>query len=138
MHISISPKTISVQKLSITIVTLAMLLSTNAAIAARCGSQLIVKGDSQAKVKKYCGEPATKSEYYAIRRGTYPTRDENGEWVEPEREYKFIGRTEVLVEDWIYNFGPNKFMRRVRFTNGIVESVDTLERGYREDKKDTD
>ena len=107
--------------------------------AARCGSALIVKGDSQAKVQKYCGEPATKSNYYAVRRGTYPTRNEDGDWVPPERDFKLIGRTEVLVEDWVYNFGPNKFMRKIRFTNGVVEDIETVGRGYREEKnKDSD
>jgi hypothetical protein len=138
MHISISPKHISLQTLCCGILAVScFLLSTNAA-AARCGTQLINKGDSQAKILKYCGKPATKSFYHAMRHGSYPKRGEDGEWVENEKNYRFYGRTEVLVEDWVYNFGPNKFMRKVRFTNGIVESVETLERGYREDAKDPD
>jgi hypothetical protein len=114
------------------------MLATNNAEAARCGTQLISKGDSQAKVKKYCGEPASKSFRNALRRGSYPKRGPNGEWIENEKNYLFFGHTDVLVEDWVYNFGPNMFMRKIRFTNGIVESVDTLQRGYREDKEKTD
>ena len=37
---------------------------------------------------------------------------------------------EVPVESWVYNFGPNKFMRKVRFENGIVADIETLGYGY--------
>jgi hypothetical protein len=102
----------------------------------RCGTQLIVKGNSQAKVLKYCGEPVTKSFRYGLRRGTYPKRGKDGAWIENERNYDYYGRTEVLIEDWIYNLGPNKFMRMIQFTNGIVEEIETLEYGYHENNKE--
>ena len=31
---------------------------------------------------------------------------------------------EIPVEMWIYNFGPNKFMRRVRFEDGMVVEIE--------------
>jgi len=120
------------------VVLLSSLLTSTDVWAMRCGTQLIVKGNSQAKVLKYCGEPVTKSFRYGLRRGTYPKRGEDGEWIENERNYDYYGRTEVLIEDWVYNLGPNKFMRMIQFTNGIVEKIETLEYGYREDDKDRD
>ena len=37
---------------------------------------------------------------------------------------------EIPVESWIYNFGPNKLMRRVIFEGGIVTEIETLGYGY--------
>ena len=42
------------------------------------------------------------------------------------------GRREVIVEEWLFNFGPNKLMRRVTFENGVVTRVRELGYGYRE------
>jgi hypothetical protein len=123
---------------ALTAITLIIaLLSATNAWAMRCGNQLVNKGDSQASVLKYCGEPVQKSERYVLRSGTYPSQksgininDES--LISNDRRYIY-GRSEVLLEEWIYNFGPSKFMRLVRFANGIVEDVQTLEYGYRED-----
>ena len=120
-----------------------MLLPVSAS-AMRCGSALINKGDSQAKVLARCGEPATRSSRHALRSGTYArvtgiridgatgdesltaTRSESG------RHYVY-GSSEVLIEAWVYNFGPNQLMRQVTFANGIVEDVKTLGYGYHPD-----
>ena len=40
------------------------------------------------------------------------------------------GEIEVPVETWIYNLGPNKLMRRIRFEDGIVVEIETLGYGY--------
>ncbi len=37
---------------------------------------------------------------------------------------------EMPVELWTYNFGPNKFMRRIRFEDGLVVEIETLGYGY--------
>jgi len=42
---------------------------------------------------------------------------------------------EVPVEYWTYNFGPNKLMRRIRFVDGLVEEIETLDYGYNEDER---
>lgn len=102
----------------------------------RCGSMLVNKGDSQAKVLQYCGEPVDTTSRYVIRPGTYPPKSNvviNGKEVSGGERYVPFGRSEVLLEEWTYNFGPNKLMRRVRFINGVVEDVRTLDYGYRED-----
>jgi hypothetical protein len=34
------------------------------------------------------------------------------------------------VEVWIYNFGPNKLMQRIRFEDGVVVRIESLGYGY--------
>ncbi len=36
----------------------------------------------------------------------------------------------VTVDDWIYNFGPNEFMYSIRFENGRVKKIESLDYGY--------
>jgi hypothetical protein len=40
------------------------------------------------------------------------------------------GYTEVPVDIWVYNLGPNKLMRRIRFEDGVVVAIETLGYGY--------
>jgi hypothetical protein len=37
---------------------------------------------------------------------------------------------EVPVETWLYNLGPYKLLRRVRFEDGRVVQIETLGYGY--------
>jgi len=38
------------------------------------------------------------------------------------------GASDVAEEIWIYNFGPNKLMQRIRFRNGIAANMGSV--GY--------
>jgi hypothetical protein len=99
------------------------LLACSPAFAFRCGSKLVSEGDSRAEVMAKCGEPAD----IVTQRSVYrrPMIWANG------RPY-YIGQDfmEVPVESWVYNLGPNKLMRRVRFEDGIVAHIETLGYGY--------
>ncbi len=104
----------------------------------RCGTHLISKGDTQERVLQYCGEPVEKREQMSLQAGVYidqraGLRVNGHDNVSVSRGYYLpYGRTEVLRENWVYNFGPNRLMRQVTFDNGIVEDVETLEYGYNE------
>lgn len=111
----------------------AMFLSSEV-LAMRCGNKLITKGDAQAKVLKYCGEPAQKTQRLGLRAGVYRG---NSSYVDTDgnfsRGYYYpYGHSEVLLEDWVFNFGPYQLMRRVTFADGFVEDIETLTYGYRE------
>jgi hypothetical protein len=126
-------------KTTIVIIALSFgLLSTSSAWALRCGNALINKGDPKSKVLRYCGEPGQMTKRWGVRNGFTGQRNSgisiNGSaGVEGERFF-FTGRNEVIVEDWVYNFGPNKLMRRIRIADGIVETIETLQYGYHEKK----
>jgi len=88
----------------------------------RCGSKLVVTGDTRVSVRSKCGEPVDVIHKTIIRRPSFVLRG----------HLYFGDEVAVDAEAWTYNFGPNKFMRRVRFVDGIVEDVDTLDYGYHE------
>jgi Protein of unknown function (DUF2845) len=77
----------------------------------RCGSELITEGTSQAKVAALCGQPVQV---------IHP----------PAYDAVAPGASDVQEEFWIYNFGPNKFMQRIRFRNGRVASITSVGYGY--------
>ena len=95
-----------------------------AADAMRCGSRLVTFGDTRAAVRSICGEPTEIETRHILRRPTYAI---NGRIV-----HFGDGYIEVPVEVWIYNFGPYKLLRQVRFVDGRVDEIETLGYGYRE------
>lgn len=60
---------------------------------------------------------------------------DRGETGAQRDELLFADRSvvEVKVEEWIYNFGPNRLMQLVRFEDGLVAEIDRLGYGYLED-----
>jgi len=39
---------------------------------------------------------------------------------------------EVALTEYVYNFGPRKFMRRLMFEGGVLVKIETIGYGYRE------
>ena len=89
----------------------------------RCGTKLVLEGATRSEVAAKCGEPTEVTTMRAVFRR--PVIWTNG------RPY-FIGEDfiEVPVESWVYNLGPNKLMRQLRFEGGYLVEVDTLGYGY--------
>lgn len=89
----------------------------------RCGTKLVIEGVTRSEVAAKCGEPEEVVTMRSVfRRPVIWTRG---------RPY-FIGEDyiEIPVEAWVYNFGPNKLMRRIRFEGGIVTEIETMGYGY--------
>jgi hypothetical protein len=98
---------------------LVLLLAAAApAHAFRCGSRIITTGDHAQKILRYCGEPASVQ----VRVLQMP-------YVRDWRPYRGIVE-EVVVEEWILNFGPQYLMRSVRLENGFVAEIKSLGYGY--------
>ena len=94
----------------------------------RCGSKLVDDGDTTDEVRAKCGEPTSISKRTILRRPVY--------YRHGQRYSYGIEMVEVPVEYWTYNFGPSKLMRRIRFVDGLVEEIETLDYGYNEDEKE--
>ena len=83
----------------------------------RCGSRLIGEEDSIGKVIDLCGEPTDRSRTWIVRRPRYELHG---------NEYSFPGEEEVPVDLLIYDLGPNKLVRKLRFVADKLESIETL------------
>jgi hypothetical protein len=89
----------------------------------RCGTRLVSEGDSRAEVAAQCGEPTDVVEQRSVFRRPVV-------WGYGRPIYVGQDFVEVPVEIWLYNLGPNKLMRRLRFEGGYVVEIETLGYGY--------
>jgi hypothetical protein len=108
--------------IGIALPTFLMVTVASASDGLRCGSKLVLEGDTRDKVQALCGDPTDVTHTSIMRRPTY-TR--NGRVTSFGNEL-----VETQVETWTYNFGPNKLMRRLRFVGGILEGIETLGYGH--------
>ncbi len=87
--------------------------------ALRCGSQIVSRGEHQIEVERACGAPLRIDQ-----RVTYPYR------LLSDRPFVVdVFEIPVLVEEWIYDFGAQRFMQLLRFENGRLVDIETLEKG---------
>lgn len=109
-----------------------LLLASDPAHALRCGGKLVLKGMLESEVQAHCGEPsAVRDLGYAVRwfhpLGHRPPHGGVLFRYGPGNYYQ-----EVQVTEYIYNFGPRKLMRRLRFESGVLTKVEALGYGYLE------
>jgi hypothetical protein len=76
-----------------------------------CRNGIASKGDLIVEVLKKCGQPAQK-------------------YQREETRIVTKGISIVTVDEWIFNFGPNEFMYSLRFENGRVARIESLDYGY--------
>ena len=91
-----------------------------------CGSEIVSIGDRSHDVLRKCGEPA-HTEVWAeerIRRDFGYLFEEN-----QHRVPSFI-RELIMMEEWEYNFGPERFLRYLRFENGRLTKITLGDYGY--------
>ncbi len=84
-----------------------------------CGNDLIDKGDTTIEVLHACGQPDSVDSWNEIKNASH-------------FRYGFIWHSleNVHVEQWIYNFGPYRFIRILRFENGILKHIKTGDYGF--------
>ncbi|WP_243372519.1 DUF2845 domain-containing protein [Geotalea sp. SG265] len=83
----------------------------------RCGNGIVSIGDAMVEVIAKCGEPTVKTQ-----------REEKRVLQDKDRNKKSFSI--VTIDEWSYNFGPNAFMYAIRFADGRVERIDSLDYGY--------
>jgi hypothetical protein len=101
------------------------LVAAAPAHAFRCGTKLVSEGDTRSQVLSKCGKPTETIEQRPLYRRPVS-------WIGGRPYYLSSDFVEVVVESWIYNFGPHKLMRRVRFEDGLVVEIETLGYGFHE------
>lgn len=96
----------------------------------RCGSRLVSIGDHRFDVLRKCGEPAHVETWEEVRvkRNLLLSSP-----LTPEQELILqspLSRELVIIEEWQYNFGQNRFIRYLRFENGRLKRIETGDYGY--------
>lgn len=84
------------------------------------------------QVRSACGEPTTVRHLgYAVRGIDWSARRRSSPGFSTRR-FPGLGHftREVVRTEYVYNFGPRKFMRRLVFEGGILVSIDTIGYGY--------
>lgn len=112
-------------------------LFSHPAFAFRCKHSVVELGDYKENVYTLCGTPESVerhierraaqnfsdgSQYFFNRGRKLPKSSINY----GQSQYTEI---EVLVEEWIYNFGRSKFRKYLRFENGKLTEIKNLGRG---------
>ena len=121
------------QKILMTAATLlAALLIAEPAAAFRCGSKLVKDGMHEAQVVAACGQPTTRRNLGMAVRGydlLYHRQLAPG-WTEYRRPGYGHLATEVIITEYVYNFGPRKLMRRLIFEGGVLVTIESIGYGY--------
>lgn len=89
----------------------------------RCDPALIGEGMTKYRLLAICGEPLTR-QVQSLHR-PWP-RGGGLQGYGPPRYWEAVYR-----EEWVYNFGPQYFMRIVTLENGRIVDVENGERGFR-------
>ena len=86
-------------------------------------------GMHESEVIRLCGEPVSKAHIgYAIRAYHYGRGVTRRDPRYPPG-YGYY-REEVVVTEMVFNFGPRKLMRKLRFEGGTLTSIRTMGYGY--------
>jgi hypothetical protein len=111
------------------------LLSSESAWALRCGNRLVLEGMHEALVIEICGDPVSTRQIGLVLR-PYVVKRPAGIGNLHATRYVYSGyHQELLVTEMIFNFGPHKLMRIVRFEGGQVKSIRTTGYGYIEKRE---
>jgi len=107
------------------------LLLFNDAWALRCGNRIIQEGMSETRVIQLCGEPfSTRYLGYVLR--PYVVKRPSGIGGLSSQRHVYAGfHQELAVTEMLFNFGPRKLMRRIRFEGGLLTSIETAGYGHR-------
>lgn len=117
---------------AIPVIGLLLVMLSDTAWALRCGSRIIREGMHQTEVIALCGDPySTRQLGYVLR--PYIIKRPAGISAGHGVRREFGGYYQELdVTEMLFNFGPHKLMRLIRFEGGRLTDIRTAGYGYRE------
>lgn len=116
---------------------LLVMIGATPAHAFRCGNKIVIENMHEQQVLHVCGEPtSTRHLGYTVRSISHPRRRSliSGGITSRYAGFEYYAQ-EVVVTEYIYNFGPRKFMRRLVFEGGFLVTIESIGYGYREPSK---
>lgn len=112
-------------------------LAADPAYAFRCKSKLVKDGMHEQQVIAICGQPTTRRDLgYSIRSLSYGWHRVTPGGIR-RNYYPAYGnlQQQVILTEYVYNFGPRKLMRRLVFEGGVLVNIETIGYGYIEKKR---
>ena len=97
-----------------------------------CNGRIVSTGDSRYEVKSICGEPDDASqrvEYRTVRGRVAGPCTRNGGKITCSDTREIV--VEVVIDEWIYDFGRNRFVEYLTFEQGKLVSVRTGSYGHK-------
>jgi hypothetical protein len=89
-----------------------------------CNNRIVSSGDSRYEVRHVCGDPddaMQRIEYRTVRgRVSGPCTREGGKLRCAETREQVV---EVVIDEWVYDFGRNRFIEYLTFEQGRLVSV---------------
>lgn len=104
------------------LLTTLCLFAGSTAHALSCRGRIVDVGDPAARVRALCGEPASISERVIERSRAVVGRGPGGTLI---RDAVSVS---VVVQEWVYDFGPQRFMQELTFEDGELRVIRAL--GY--------
>lgn len=111
---------------SLAVITLSLSAGSALADGMRCGSRLVSQGDSIGEVRSICGQPdatSQRKELRSVRRWVDgPCVNDRGTIRCGYLEERTV---EVVIDEWMYDFGPSALIRHLTFEQGLLLNVAT-------------
>lgn len=113
---------------------MAVLMISPSAEAFRCGQKLVREKMHELEVRKVCGAPTTSRNLGIVTRGTFVAERRGLDGSFNVQRFPGYGHVteQVQLTEYVYNFGPRKFMRRLLFEGGILANIESIGYGYNE------
>jgi hypothetical protein len=112
-----------------------MLVVGDDAWALRCGNRLMKEGMVESQVIELCGEPESVRRLGYVLRPYIIKRPAGSMGLHSTQRVYGGYHQELAVTEMVFNFGPSKLMRIIRFEGGRLVSIDTAGYGHREEKR---
>ncbi|MCP3102645.1 DUF2845 domain-containing protein [Myxococcus sp. K15C18031901] len=96
------------------------------AASLRCGNNLASDGNSPSEVRFKCGEPMSTAHREETTSTRTKARQGDGE---NSTSQSTTTSVTIHIEEWTYNFGPNRLMQVVTFKDGKLTDVHSTSYG---------
>jgi hypothetical protein len=98
-----------------------------------CNQRIVSSGDTRYEVRAVCGEPddaAQRIEYRTARGRVAGPCKRDGAKVRCSRSEEVV--VEVVIDEWIYDFGRNRFIEHLTFEQGRLVAVRSGSYGHKQ------
>ena len=93
----------------------------------RCGNRIVATGDSLHVVRSLCGEPTAERRRFETRTEERRVLTDCRTSKTPHRRCERVEKVirEVQIDEWTYDFGPQRFVHYLTFLDGKLARVAT-------------